>query len=220
MPLNAQGWAMVLLLLAVSAPAEDAAIGDPALLERVVEAQAVHTTVQGQLVWSTRRIDEPGTPPREQRVRFYLAFPDRYCVIVTRPDDEEYRQSFISDGSRRWEVTQLFKGERPDRKSTPVGQDDELERRLLACFRLDLPTLRRDFTVVATPAAGGGADVRLTPVDPKLAEQLTGLVLAFDADLKLTRITSDDPQGNRMEFRVVEAIYDQAIDDALFRVAP
>ena len=115
---------------------------------------------------------------------------------------------------------QLFDGVKPVVKKTPVGGDDEVERRLLACFRFDLATLRKDFSVVATATPDQGAIITLTPLGAKLQEQLTVLVLSFSADHKLTAIRSEDPQGNRFDFVVVEAVYDEALDDALFRVAP
>lgn len=164
--------------------------------------------------------DDPTAPVREQHVRFFLAFPDRYAVIVTKPGDDDYKQSFVSDGTTRWEITQIFGGEAPDKKSAPVGGADEFERRLLACFRFDLVALRQDFSLVATAAADQHAVITLTPLAAKLKEQLTVLVLTFDAAGALTAIRSDDPQGNRLDFQVQEALYDQKLDDALFRVAP
>lgn len=193
---------------------------DPAVLEHVVAAQQGHTTVQGQLRWLTRQIADATAPVREQQVRFFLAFPNRYHVVVKKPDDPDSRQSYVSDGITRWEVSQLFEGEKPDVKTAPVGGDDEFERRLMACFRFDLVSLQRDFTVLASASADGGAEIRLTPIAARLKEQLTVLVLTFDAKHVLTAIRSDDPQGNRLEFVVVEAAYDQKLDDAMFHVGP
>ena len=210
--------ALLFLLNAVTFSAEQT--HDPAVLERVVAAQQGHTTVRGKLRWLTSRRDDAAAPVREQHVRFFLAFPDRYAVVVTKPDDAESKQSFISDGPTHWEVAQLFEGEKPEVKKLPVGGDDDVERRLLACFRFDLTALRKDFSLVATAAADQGAVITLTPLAAKLQEQLTVLVLTFSADLKLIAIRSEDPQGNRFDFAVVEAIYDEALDDALFRVAP
>lgn len=214
-----QGWVVVLLFL-LSGPAFGAEPAhDAALLDRVVAANQGHTTVQGRLRWLTSRIDDPTTPPREQLVRFFLAFPNRYAVVVTKPDDEESKTSFISDGTTRWELTQLFAGEAPDKKAMPVGDGDEVEQRLLACFRFDLAALRMDFTIVAQ-ALPDGAQIVLTPKAEKLKQQLTVLVLTFGAENQLTAIRSEDPQGNRLVFTVLEAVYDQPLDDALFRVAP
>jgi len=38
--------------------------------------------------------------------------------------------------------------------------------------------------------------------------------------MKLIAIRSEDPQGNRFDFVVQEAVYDQPLADALFRVGP
>jgi hypothetical protein len=208
---------MVFLLAAAAFGAEPA--HDAALLDRVVAAQQGRSTVQGSLRWLTSRSDDPDTPAREQHVRFFLAFPQRYAVTVTKPGDDEAKTSFISDGTTRWEVTRLFAGEAPDIKAAAVGADDEVEQRLLACFRFDLAALRRDFTIVAR-AGTDGAVVTLTPSNNQLREQLTVLELTFDAHHRLTTIRSDDPRGNRLVFTVLEAVYDQPLADALFRVAP
>jgi hypothetical protein len=215
-----QGCAVLLLFLVSLSTFGAEPAHDAALLARVVAAQQGHTTVQGELRWLTRRVDQPDEPAREQRVRFYLAFPNRYAVVVTKPDDAESKQSFISDGITRWEVTQLFDGEKPDVKAAPVGGDDEIERRLLACFRFDLAALQRDFTIAASATADDGASIVLTPIAAKLAEQLVVLVLTFDAANKLTNIRSDDPQGNRLDFTVLKAVYDEKFDDGLFHVGP
>ena len=214
---------MVLLFLLSAATFGAEQVHNPAVLERVVAAQQGHTTVRGKLRWRTsQRDDDDATAPvREQHVRFFLAFPDRYAVVVTKPDDKESKQSFISDGTTRWEVMQLFDGADSEVKATPIVEGtDDLERRLLACFRFDLTELRKDFSLVATTAADQGAVITLTPLAAKLQEQLTVLVLTFSADLKLVAIRSEDPQGNRFDFVVQEAVYDEALDEALFRVAP
>lgn len=211
----------MVLLFVLSSPAFGAeATHDAAVLEQVVSAQRGHTTVRGKLRWLTSQRDDPGAPVREQHVRFFLAFPNRYAVVVTKPDDNESKQSFVSDGNTRWEVTQLFADEKPEIKAAAVGGDDDIERRLLACFRFDLPALRRDFTVTATGTPDQGAIVILTPLTEQMKEQLTLLALTFDAAKKLTAIRSEDPQGNRFDFVVVEAVYDEPLDDALFRVSP
>ena len=90
----------------------------------------------------------------------------------------------------------------------------------MACFRFDRAQLQVDFSILAFATADLGAEIRLTPIAAKLKEQLTMLVLTFDAKRSLTAIRSDDQQGNRLDFIVQEATYDQVLDDALFHVAP
>jgi len=220
MCLSVQGWLVAGLFL-LSVPTFSAEpVHNPAMLDKVVTAQQGHTTVQGTLRWLTSQRDDDTSPVRVQQVRFFLDFPDRYAVVVTKPDDTESKQSFISDGTTRWEVAQLFDGEKPEVKKMPVGGDDDVERRLLACFRFDIAALRKDFAIVASSAMDQGAIVTLTPLAAKLQEQLTVLVLTFAADMKLIAIRSEDPQGNRFDFVVQEAVYDQPLADALFRVGP
>lgn len=209
---------MVLFLIAAAGAAAEP-VHDAALLARVVAAQQGHTTVQGRLRWLTSRPDDPATPPREQHVRFFLAFPDRYALTVTKPGDPEFKHSFISDGTKRWEVMQAFSDVAPEVKTSVIGGEDEIERRLLACFRFDLAALQQDFTLHAE-ALADGARVTLTPKTAAVKEQLTLLALTFDTAQRLTAIRSEDPQGNRLDFPVVEATYDQPLDDALFRVGP
>lgn len=213
-----QGYVLSALFLLSSPAFAGEPIHDPAILDQVVAAQQHHTTVQGKLRWLTRQIADPTAPVREQQVQFFLAFPQRYHVIVTKADDQEAKQHYVSDGKTRWEIMQLFEGEKPDVKTAPIGGDDEFERRLMACFRFDLASLQGDFSILAVATADQGAEIRLTPSAAKLKEQLSVLVLTFDAKRALTAIRSDDPQGNRLDFVVQEATYDQALDDALFHV--
>lgn len=220
MRMMVQGYVLMVLFLVTQVGFGAELSHDPAVLDQVVAAQQNHTTVQGRLRWQTRQIADVTAPVREQLVRFFLAFPNRYHVVISKPDDPESRQSYVSDGITRWEVSQLFEGEKPDVKAAPVGGDDEFERRLMACFRFDLVSLQRDFSILAVASADGGAEIRMTPITQKLKEQLTMLVLTFDAKRVLTAIRSDDPQGNRLDFVVVEATYNQPLDDALFHVAP
>jgi hypothetical protein len=220
MRLPVQGWLMLALFLPPAGTFSAEATHDAARLEQVVAAHQGHTTVQGRLRWLTSQRDDPGAPVREEHVRFYLRFPDHYALVLTKPQDQDYKLSFISDGVTRTEVTQLFDGQAPDVKKTAVGTGDEVDRLVLTCFRFDLVAMQKDFAVTATAAADHRTIITLTPLAAKLKEQLTVLVLTFSADQKLTAIRSEDPQGNRFDFTVLEAIYDQPLDDALFRVGP
>ena len=213
-----QGYVLSALFLLISPAFAGEPIHDPAILDQVVAAQQHHTTVQGKLRWLTRKITDPTAPVGEQQVRFFLAFPQRYHVILTKAEDQEWKQHFVSDGKTRWEITEYDKDEKPDKKATPIGEGDELERRLMACFRFDLASLQGDFSILAFATADQGAEIRLTPITVKIKEQVTALVMFFDAKRALTTIRVEDPQDNRIDFVVQEAIYDQALDDALFHV--
>ena len=220
MQILVQGFALIALVFSSLPSFAGEPTHDPVILDQVVAAQQQHRTVQGKLLWLTRQIADPSAPVREQQVQFYLAFPERYHVIVTKADDQESKQHYVSDGKTRWEIAQLFAGEKPDVKAAPSGGDDEFERRLMACFRFDRANLQADFSILAIATADQGAEIRLTPSAVKLKEQLTMLVLSFDKKHALKSIRSDDPQGNRLDFIVQEATYDQVLDEGLFQVAP
>lgn len=213
-----QGYVLSALFLTLSDAFAGEPIHDATILDQVVAAQQHHTTVQGKLRWLTRKITDPTAPVGEQQVRFFLAFPQRYHVMVTKPDDQEWKQHFVSDGKTRWEITEYDKDEKPDKKSTLIGEGDELERRLMACFRFDLASLQGDFSILAVATADQGVEIRLTPIAVKIKEQVTALVMFFDAKRALTVIRIEDPQDNRIDFVVQEATYDQVLDDALFHI--
>jgi len=193
---------------------------DEALLQRLVAAHGKHTTAQGTLVWLTRNTADLAAAPRLQHVQFYLNFPERYHVIITKPGDQDYKLRFVSNGTTRWEVQQLFADEKPDIKTTVVGKDDAMEQQLMACFRFDLVNLRKEFTLLAFTNPDGTHSVQLTPIAPELVKQLTTLTMIFQADLTLLRIISEDPQGNRYEFQVGPVTFDLPIDPAFFQVGP
>jgi hypothetical protein len=220
MPLSLQGCLLITLFLLNISVSAGAVESDDALMQRLVEAHGKHTTAQGTLLWLTRNKADLAAAPRRQNVQFYLAFPERYHVIITKPNDLEYKLRFVSDGTTRWEAQQLFADEKPDRKTTLVGKEEAMEQQLMACFRFDLVSLRKDFTVVAKTNADGTHSVQLTPIAAELAKQLTTLTMYFNAQLALLRIISEDPQGNIFEFQVDSVAFDKAIDPAYFRVGP
>jgi outer membrane lipoprotein-sorting protein len=197
-----------------SAAAEPA--GSEALLARIAAAHQAVKTIQGHATWRTRRSDEAAAEARVQDVRFFLEFPDHYCVVLTKPGDDDAKESVLSDGELRWHLQRQFKEDQPDVKVTPVGRDDAEFRRLLACFRMDLPVLRQDFTVTAA-ADGAGATVTLAPARPQVAEQVTALTIGLDAELRVTRVAWDDPQGNHIDIEVDQADYGKPIPAATFR---
>ncbi len=210
----AQGPLILLLFtLAVTLAAADEA---QLALERAAAAQRAHPTAQGALTLRSHRPDDPTAVPRVQQVRFLVQFPDRYCVVITKPGDAEFRQSYLSDSSRRWEVTQTFADEKPDVKAAAVGEGDELARRLVSCLRFDLVELGRDFRIEPR-LADGVLGVTLTPTKPALAENLSAVTAEFGADGQLRRFAFEDAQGNRYEFTLDSAVYDQPIDPAVFR---
>lgn len=209
--LAAAGWAET----ASAAPADDVAA-------RIAAVHRDDTTVRGRFTQRTSRADEPAGEVRVLTAQFALAFPDQYDVVYAKPGDEEWRHRFCSDGRRRWEVQQQFALDQPDMKEAAVGKDDAELRRLLACFRLDLAVLRADFAVAieAVTAADGkpaGARLVLTPARPAIAEQVSSLVIELAGDWRISRLTLDDPQGNRYQVTVDEAAYGEPIPAERFR---
>jgi hypothetical protein len=106
-------------------------------------------------------------------------------------------------------------------KEAEVGKDDAELRRLLACFRLDLAVLHADFAVAVEPVTAegkpAGARLVLTPARPAIAEQVSKLVIELGGDLRISRLTFDDPQGNRYQVTVDEAVYGEPIPAERFR---
>lgn len=206
--LAAAGWAEA----APVAPADD-------LAARIAAAHRDLATVRGRFTQRTSRADEPAGEVRVLTARFALIFPDCYNVIYAKPGDEEWRHRFCSDGRLRWEVQQQFAGDPPDVKTAEVGKDDAELRRLIACFRLDLAELRADFAVAIEPLKPEGARLVLTPARPAIAEQVSSLVIELGGDLRIARLTLDDPQGNRYTVTVDEAVYGEPIPPETFRYA-
>ncbi len=220
MRFSLQGCLLFALFLLCVPTGISAVESDEALVQRLVATHGQHTTAQGTLVWLTRNNADLAAAPRVQNMQFYLAFPERYHVIITKPGDQDYKLRFVSNGTTRWEVQQLFADEKPDIKTTVVGKDDLFEQQLMACFRFDLVKLRKDFTLLAVTNPDGTHRIQLTPIAPELAKQLTLLTMIFQADLTLQRIISEDPQGNRYEFQVGPVECDKPIDPAFFHVGP
>jgi hypothetical protein len=211
--------AALVLLLGARGQAEDA--GSDALLARIAGVHQALATADGRLSQRTTRRDNGETTAGETlTATFYLAFPDHYCLIYSKPSDPEWRHSFLSDGTDRWEIQRLSNDDPPDRKQARVGQDDAQWRRLLACFRFDVPVLSKDFALHAAPVTDAGAAttrVTLTPSTPEAKEQVIGMVLEFDKEDHLVHLGVDDPQGNHYAVEVVEAHYGRPIDPGIFK---
>ncbi len=218
MRIYVQGSLFIMLFLLSSLHINSAAepAHDEALLQRLVAKHGNHKTAQGTLQWLTRNTADLTAAPRVQLVQFYLEFPDKYHVIITKPGDTDWKQRFICNGTTRWEVQQLFADERPDVKTTPVGKDDALEKQLMACFNFNIASLTKDFSLNAHASADNTPTVLLKPTSTELQKQLLSLTMIFDGELALQRIISDDPQGNRFEFHLEKVECDKNIDTALF----
>jgi outer membrane lipoprotein-sorting protein len=206
------------MALQVSAlAAEDPAAMSATLLERIASAHHAQTSIIGTATQRTRHLDEPSSAARIQHIQFTLLFPDHYRLVFTTPGDDETRDIILSDGVMREVRSYLFKDEAPTITVTPVGADDAEVSLLLAGIRLDIPTLKKDFSIQAqSAAAGAGARVTLTPLRPAVADAVTSITVDLDATFAITRIAWVDPQGNQHEVVIDHAEYDTAIDPTLF----
>jgi hypothetical protein len=212
-----------LALVALAGPArggeadEAAAAASAALIERIAAAHRTVASIQGRATRRTHHRDDPANEASVQLVQFALLFPDHYRLVITTPGDDEGREIYLSDGVQCERREYLFKNEAPTSRVTPVGADDAEITRLLSCFRLDLPALNADFTVMAV-AVDRGARVTLTPRRAALADQLTGITVDLDAAFVITRFSWGDPQGNRYDVTIDQSAYDQPIAPAIFQV--
>lgn len=205
----------LLLLTTFIATATDSS---DALLERLTTAHRQIATISGLLTQRTTRSDDAGAEPRVLKATFAVQFPDRYDLVFTRPDDEEWRQRLCCDGERRWMIEQSFRGTPPDQTVTRVGDNDLELKRLFACLRMDLPILQKDYEVKADTL-----DERIRVVlTPKAPAQQPGprpdqLTATFDASNHLRQLVMIDGHGNRTEAVIDQADYDRPLPTERFR---
>jgi outer membrane lipoprotein-sorting protein len=205
----------MLSCLALTAYGDD---GD-AIVQMLSSANQSLTTISGTLIQRTSRRDEPTEPVKELNARFAIALPNRYELVFTRTDDEEWRQRLCSDGTKRWRFEQSFADQVPDMHVESGGDDDI--RRLVACLHFDAARLREEFTITAV-ASGNGHQATLKPLPTatRLSTQIDTIVVDFTAEHRLKRLTIDDPQGNRYEVTIVTAEYGKPLADERFRGDP
>lgn len=195
-----------------------AADDSAALLERLAAANSTTTVVTGQLTQRTTRADDAGAEPRVLKAVFAVQFPNRYDLVFTRPDDDEWRQRLCCDGERRWVVEQSMAGTPPDRSVTRVDDNDVELKRLFACLRMDVATLSKDYDLKAENTAG--IRVTLAPKAPKDREQAVQperLIAEFNGNHRLKRLVLTDAQGNRHEITVDQAEYGRSVTPDRFR---
>lgn len=202
----------MLSCLALAAYGED---GD-AIVQMLSSANQSLSTISGTLIQRTSRRDEPTEPAKELNARFAIALPNRYDLVFTRADDEEWRQRLCSDGSKRWRIEQSFAGQAPD-VHVESGDDDDI-RRLITCLHFDVARLREDFTITAVVSGNGHqATLKPLPTATRLIKQIDTIVVDFTTEHRLQRLTIDDPQGNRYEVTILTAEYGKPLADERFR---
>jgi outer membrane lipoprotein-sorting protein len=219
----------LVLLLAMAAAtamaAEGAPAGDPAVLQRLLEAQRGVTTLSGRFTQSTVRADDPAGGGTELQGHVDLQAPDHYNLVYTNPKDAEWRLRHCSDGVTRWQVEQLFAGEAPEVTAKPVagggaagaggGEDADVVGRIAALLRGDRLAVMKDFTAQAT-AAGEGFALVLTPRPGPLADHLVRVEADLDAAAHVQVLRFFDRQGNRVSITVADAVYNQPIPAETF----
>ena len=202
-----------LLLLTVLAVSAEPAVGEAGLTALASQRAAV-VVVAGDGTRTVQRLDEPDEPGEAKTVRFAIAADGRYDIVLTDPKDPSgERTRFVSDGTTTSEITLMAVGDPPLIKTRPAAVD--LTTRLLACLRLDLVQLRRDYTVELV-AAGALRDLRLTPSDPDVAREVSRVVVTIDASGHPVRLVLDDPSGNRHRLELSSFRDDPPLDPAWF----
>ena len=122
----------------------------------------------------------------------------------------------VSDGAVYAQVERLAEGQEGIRRSR-VGDDDAGVRRLMACLRLDIPVLERDFTFALAPAGDDRSrTLTLLPSTTEMRKWVARIVITLDGDDRPQRIVIDDIDGARGTVTVQDAVYDQPIPPERF----
>ena len=201
------------------------------LLARLTATHRTVTTVTGTLTQRTSQRDDVNDEARVSKATFAVQFPNNYDLEFTRPDDEEWRLRLCSDGERRWHIEQSFAGTAPDTRMQRTGDGDAELKRLLACLRLDVKTLRQEFIVKAVPLTAASSakkspqdqatGIRVTlipkPSEEELAKQIERITADFNNENQLKRLVLDEAQGSRYEVVIDRAEYGKPIKPELFQ---
>lgn len=208
-----QGWLLATCLAA--AEAAPPLIGDAGLAE-LSAARASVKVVAGEGVRTVQRADEPGNSGDPRRIVFAVAADGRYEVVITDPNDPGgERTRFVSDGVQAWEVSVMFPDDQPVTKRRPLAQD--LLSRLLACLKLDLAALRRDYAITLVAAEGGLRELRLVPTDPKVLAEISEVRVRLSPAGKPVLVLLNEASGNLQRLAVSVFTDDPAIDPARFQ---
>lgn len=207
-----KAWLAVLALLpgGVAAAEED-------LLAAIAAANPPVTTLAGTATRAVTRIERTDDRAEVSLARFAVAVPDRYWVVLTKPDDPDgERHTFKSDGATTWEIQQAGPDFPADRTARRAGETDADFRRLLASLRLDLAALGKDYRLEPARTASGAA-LTLLPSSPAAARTVSRLVIELDAALRPRRVVLDQPDGNRTRLDLGPLDRAAVVADADFR---
>lgn len=208
-----QGWLLATCL--ATGEAMPASIGEAGLAE-LSAARIGVKVVAGDGVRTVQRLDEPDAPADPRRIAFAVAADGRYEVVITDPKDPNgERTRFVSDGVAAWEITVMFPDDKPVTKKRPLAQD--LLSRLLACLKLDLDVLRRDYTVSLVAADAGLRDLLLIPTDPAVKAEILKIRVRLTAAGKPALVLLDEVSGNQQRLVVNNVADDPTIDPARFQ---
>lgn len=205
---------LLLMLVAALLPAGEPFIGEVGLAELAVGRSGI-LLVAGEGTRTVARADEPDEPSDPKRVRFAVAADGRYDIVLTDPNDPNgERTRFVCDGRTTWEISLMAAGEKPLVKQRLATED--LTARLLACLRLDLVQLRRDYAVELVAAADGRRLLRLVPNDPAVAREIARIALTLDEAGRPTLLVLDEPSGNRHRLVIAAFRDDPPVESGWF----
>jgi len=173
--------------------------------------------VAGEGVRTVQRLDEPDQPAEPKRVRFAVAADGRYDITITDPADPDGpRSRFLNDGVSAWSIELADAADQAKpRRQAAIG---DLMARLLACLRLDLAALRKDYTIELVPAAAGGLrELRLRPTDPAVLREIDAIVVQLDAAGRPTLVVLDDSSHSRQRLVVTTFTDNPPADPMWFR---
>lgn len=210
-----QGW-LLATCLATGEAALPPVAGDAGLIA-LATARAGVQIVAGDGLRTVQRIDEPDLPGDPRRITFAVAADGRYEVVITDPADPGgERTRFVSDGSTACEISVMFPDDPPVVKRRALAQD--MLSRLLACLRLDLPTLRRDYTLHLEALADGQRELRLIPTDAAVKAEITAISVRLSPAGIPVLVVLDETSGNRQRLVVTSFSDAPVIDPERFKV--
>ncbi len=211
-------------IAAVLVAAADLSSEQQQALVAVFTVQRATKTAQGTFVHTTRQVDDAEGDATRRLGRFALEKPNKYFLELRNPKLADARDVFASDGVERVHIEQ-FDVETVDEKRTPVkagggAGSEDLFRRILNLIQLQDPAAFKDFAFAPETTADGLRLVLTPRTGSEAAQQAKRIVIDLDRDQRTRRIQFDDPQGNRVDVQIEEAVYNQPIPPETFTQQP
>ncbi len=192
------------------------------ILVDLFTVQRATTSAQGTFIHTTRQVDDEEADATVRHGRFALARPKKYFLELRNPKIADMRDVFASDGVERVRIEQFDK-ETTDEKRTPVSEgagSEDLFRRILNLIQMQDPAAFKDFAFAPETTADGTRLVLTPRTGSEAAQQAKRIVIDLDRGSRTRRIQFDDPQGNRVDVQIEEAVYDQPIAPETFTQKP